>query len=143
MLKSAGGGGGGSPVTPGGSTGAIQYNNAGAFDGLADGTAGQVLTSGGAGSPPAWAAAPVLQTTGAALSAGPMTQGQTATVSIADAAAQPGMVAVCNPNNDPGDGFVWDCYIPSSGYSVICRLTCTLAAGGTPASIYFYARVLP
>jgi hypothetical protein len=43
----AGGGGG----TPGGSDGQVQYNNAGAFGGIANGTTGQVLTADGSGAP--------------------------------------------------------------------------------------------
>lgn len=38
--------------SPGGTAGQVQYNNAGAFGGVAEGTAGQVLTSNGAGVPP-------------------------------------------------------------------------------------------
>lgn len=37
--------------TPGGSDGEVQYNNAGAFGGIANGTAGQVLTADGSGAP--------------------------------------------------------------------------------------------
>ena len=44
-------GGGGSPA---GSTGQVQYNNAGAFGALPDGTTGQVLTSSGTGVAPTW-----------------------------------------------------------------------------------------
>lgn len=40
---------------PGGSTGQLQYNNAGNFAGLGEGDAGQVLTSNGAGVAPSWA----------------------------------------------------------------------------------------
>ena len=56
MLKSAGGGGGGAPVTPGGASGTVQYNNAGSFGGTLstwDGTnltllaATEVSTTGG------------------------------------------------------------------------------------------------
>lgn len=44
------------PTTaPGGTTGQVQYNNAGAFGGLSSGTSGQVLTSAGAGAAPTWA----------------------------------------------------------------------------------------
>lgn len=42
-------------TSPAGSTGQVQYNNAGAFGALPDGTSGQVLTSAGSGSAPAWA----------------------------------------------------------------------------------------
>lgn len=42
-------------ASPAGSTGQVQYNNAGEFGALADGTAGQVLTSAGAGAAPTWA----------------------------------------------------------------------------------------
>lgn len=41
-------------TAPAGSTGQVQYNNAGAFGALASGTSGQVLTSGGAGAAPTW-----------------------------------------------------------------------------------------
>jgi hypothetical protein len=41
-------------TAPAGSTGQVQYNNAGAFGALTDGTSGQVLTSAGAGSAPTW-----------------------------------------------------------------------------------------
>lgn len=51
----AGGGGGGSP---GGANGAIQYNNAGTFDGTGPGTANFVLTSNGAGLAPTFQALP-------------------------------------------------------------------------------------
>ena len=44
-----------SAAAPVGSTGQVQYNNAGAFGAISDGTSGQVLTSSGAGSAPAWA----------------------------------------------------------------------------------------
>ena len=44
-------------VSPGGTTGQIQYNNAGAFGGLSSGTSGQVLVSQGAGNAPTWGAA--------------------------------------------------------------------------------------
>lgn len=50
------GGSGGGGGTPGGTTGQIQYNNAGAFGGIAEGTAAQVLISAGAGLPPAFGA---------------------------------------------------------------------------------------
>lgn len=42
-------------TSPAGSTGQVQYNNAGAFGAISSGTSGQVLTSAGAGAPPAWA----------------------------------------------------------------------------------------
>jgi hypothetical protein len=42
--------------TPGGTTGQVQYNNAGAFGGIAEGTAGWVLTSNGVGVPPSFQA---------------------------------------------------------------------------------------
>lgn len=42
-------------TAPAGSTGQVQYNNAGAFGALSDGTSGQVLTSAGAGAAPTWA----------------------------------------------------------------------------------------
>ena len=41
-------------TSPAGSTGQVQYNNAGAFGALPDGTSGQVLTSSGAGVAPTW-----------------------------------------------------------------------------------------
>lgn len=41
-------------TSPAGSTGQVQYNNAGAFGAISDGTSGQFLTSAGAGSPPTW-----------------------------------------------------------------------------------------
>lgn len=41
-------------TSPAGSTGQVQYNNAGAFGAISSGTSGQVLTSAGAGSPPTW-----------------------------------------------------------------------------------------
>jgi hypothetical protein len=44
-----------SAAAPAGSTGQVQYNNAGAFGAISSGTSGQVLTSAGAGSAPAWA----------------------------------------------------------------------------------------
>lgn len=43
-------------TTPAGSTGQVQYNNAGAFGALSSGTSGQVLTSAGSGAAPTWAA---------------------------------------------------------------------------------------
>ena len=49
----AGSGGGG---TPGGTTGQVQVNIAGAFAGVAEGTAGWVLTSTGVGTPPTFQA---------------------------------------------------------------------------------------
>jgi hypothetical protein len=42
-------------TTPGGTTGQVQVNNAGAFGAISEGTAGQVLTSGGAGVAPTFA----------------------------------------------------------------------------------------
>lgn len=42
-------------VAPGGTTGQVQVNNAGVFGAVAEGTAGQVLTSGGAGVAPSFA----------------------------------------------------------------------------------------
>jgi hypothetical protein len=42
---------------PGGTTGQVQYNNAGAFGGIAEGTLGFVLTSNGPGVPPSFQAA--------------------------------------------------------------------------------------
>lgn len=39
---------------PGGSSGQLQYNNAGAFGGVSSGTSGQILTSAGAGTAPTW-----------------------------------------------------------------------------------------
>jgi len=47
------------PVTsPGGTTGQIQINNAGAFGAVASGTSGQVLVSQGAGNAPTWSTNP-------------------------------------------------------------------------------------
>jgi len=48
--------GGGSP--PGGSNFQLQFNDAGAFNGFSNGTAGEILTSNGAGSPPSFQPAP-------------------------------------------------------------------------------------
>jgi hypothetical protein len=42
-------------TSPGGTTGQVQVNNAGAFGAISEGTAGQVLTSGGAGVAPTFA----------------------------------------------------------------------------------------
>lgn len=42
-------------TSPAGSTGQVQYNNAGAFGAISSGTSGQVLTSAGSGSAPSWA----------------------------------------------------------------------------------------
>lgn len=42
-------------TSPAGTTGQLQYNNAGSFAGLTSGTAGQVLVSSGASAAPAWA----------------------------------------------------------------------------------------
>lgn len=42
-------------TSPAGSTGQVQYNNAGAFGAISSGTSGQVLTSAGAGAAPTWA----------------------------------------------------------------------------------------
>jgi hypothetical protein len=51
----------GVPVAAAGSQGQVQYNNTGVLGGLPSGTAGQVLTSAGAGAAPTWqAAAPAL-----------------------------------------------------------------------------------
>lgn len=41
-------------TSPAGSTGQVQYNNAGAFGAISSGTSGQVLTSAGSGSAPTW-----------------------------------------------------------------------------------------
>ena len=41
-------------TTPAGSTGQLQYNNAGAFAAVSAGTSGQLLTSAGAGAVPTW-----------------------------------------------------------------------------------------
>lgn len=41
-------------TSPAGSTGQVQYNNAGAFGAISSGTSGQVLTSAGSGSVPTW-----------------------------------------------------------------------------------------
>jgi hypothetical protein len=41
-------------TSPAGSTGQVQYNNAGAFGAISSGTSGQVLTSGGSGVAPTW-----------------------------------------------------------------------------------------
>jgi hypothetical protein len=49
VLNATGGSG-----TPGGTTGQVQYNNGGAFGGIAEGTTGQVLLSNGAGVPPSF-----------------------------------------------------------------------------------------
>jgi hypothetical protein len=46
-------------VSPGGTTGQVQVNNAGVFGAVASGTAGQVLTSNGAGVAPTFAAPPL------------------------------------------------------------------------------------
>jgi hypothetical protein len=45
-------------VSPGGTTGQVQINNAGAFGAIASGTAGHVLTSNGAGLAPTFAVPP-------------------------------------------------------------------------------------
>lgn len=42
-------------TSPAGSTGQLQYNNAGAFGAISSGTSGQVLQSAGAGAAPTWA----------------------------------------------------------------------------------------
>ncbi len=42
-------------TSPAGSTGQVQYNNAGSFGAISSGTAGQVLTSAGTGAAPTWA----------------------------------------------------------------------------------------
>jgi len=42
-------------TSPAGSTGQVQYNNAGSFGAVSSGTSGQVLTSGGSGAAPTWA----------------------------------------------------------------------------------------
>lgn len=42
-------------TAPAGSTGQVQYNNAGAFGAISSGTSGQVLTSAGSGAAPTWA----------------------------------------------------------------------------------------
>lgn len=42
-------------TSPAGSTGQVQYNNAGAFGAVSSGTSGQVLTSAGSGAAPTWA----------------------------------------------------------------------------------------
>ena len=49
----------GSSGTPGGSDKQVQYNNAGAFGGISNGTAGYVLTSNGSGSTPSFQVAAV------------------------------------------------------------------------------------
>lgn len=41
-------------TSPAGSTGQVQYNNAGAFGAVSSGTSGQVLTSAGSGAAPTW-----------------------------------------------------------------------------------------
>lgn len=41
-------------TSPAGSTGQVQYNNAGAFGAISSGTSGQVLTSAGSGAAPTW-----------------------------------------------------------------------------------------
>lgn len=59
QISGGGGGiGGGGSAIPGGSTLQIQYNNAGAFGGLSNGTAGWIMTSNGAGVAPSFQAAP-------------------------------------------------------------------------------------
>lgn len=47
LIRASSSGGG----TPAGSSGEVQYNNAGAFGSITVGTVGQVLTSNGAGVP--------------------------------------------------------------------------------------------
>jgi hypothetical protein len=42
-------------TSPAGSTGQLQYNNAGAFGAISSGTSGQILTSAGSGAAPTWA----------------------------------------------------------------------------------------
>lgn len=44
-------------VAVAGSTGQLQYNNAGAFGAISSGTAGQILSSGGSGAVPTWVGA--------------------------------------------------------------------------------------
>lgn len=44
-------------ATIAGSTGQLQYNNAGAFGAISSGTSGQVLSSGGSGAAPTWVSA--------------------------------------------------------------------------------------
>ena len=41
-------------VFPGGSSGAVQYNNSGSFGAISSGTSGQILTSAGSGAAPTW-----------------------------------------------------------------------------------------
>lgn len=62
-------------TAPAGSTGQVQYNNAGAFGALASGTSGQVLTSAGAGAPPTWAAPPASAGTVTAVASGSLSDG--------------------------------------------------------------------
>lgn len=75
----AGGGGGGSPGAPAFS---VQFNNAGAFGGIALGAAGEILTSNGAGAAATFQAAPgggITQLTGD-VTAGPGSGSQVATL---------------------------------------------------------------
>ena len=44
-------------TSPGGTTGQVQYNNAGTFGAVSSGTSGQALLSQGAGQPPTWGSA--------------------------------------------------------------------------------------
>lgn len=75
---------------PGGGDGEVQYNNGGIFDGIDNGSAGEVLTSNGAGVPPSMQAAGsggITQLTGD-VTAGPGSGSQAAT--LANTAVTPG-----------------------------------------------------
>jgi len=129
VLKSAGGGGGGAPVTPGGASGTVQYNNAGSFGGMAAPTAGQVLTGASSGAPTWSSDSQVFGSSAHAApppSGSPMVAFQSQQWNISCPGAVQGMCAVANPENDLGDGFVWVAWV-SAADTITIRMTCLVA----------------
>lgn len=82
----------------------------------------------------------VLSGTSASLGGSAMTAGQRITASVTITGATVGMVATCNPQTDPGAGFVWHAFVSAANTVTVCL---TAALAGTPTASVYSVRVLP
>lgn len=112
------------------STGAIDVNNT-------NGTAGQVLTSGGSGAA-AWADA-ALSATSVSIGGSPLIAGACATAVATVTGATTSMAVISTPATYPGDGTVWMAYVDSPD-SVTVKVCAIIAV--TPTSSTYNIRVM-
>jgi hypothetical protein len=131
-------------TAPAGSTGQVQYNNAGAFGAISSGTSGQVLTSAGTGATPTWADIPASAGTITAVASGSIASGIPVQMNSDGTVSAPTVSSA--PNNFTTSALVMNCntsyssivYMPSLNVYVCFATdlaTSYLAAKiGTPSS---------